>query len=50
MSTNCCRQQAAHHHKPISSGSNLAASLTDGQEVYVLAVGKSPPTYQGGVP
>jgi competence protein ComEA len=29
---------------------NLAASLTDGQEVYVLAVGESPPTYLGGVP
>lgn len=29
---------------------NLAAPLTDGQEVYVLAVGESPPTYQGGVP
>ncbi len=29
---------------------NLAASLTDGQEVYVLATGESPPTYQGGVP
>ncbi len=29
---------------------NLAAPLTDGQEVYVLAAGESPPTYQGGVP
>ena len=29
---------------------NLAATLTDGQEVYVLAVGEAPPTYQGGVP
>jgi competence protein ComEA len=29
---------------------NLAAPLTDGQEVYVLAVGESPPTYLGGVP
>src|ERR1700694_4287418 len=29
---------------------NLAAPLTDGQEVYVLAIGESPPTYQGGVP
>ncbi len=29
---------------------NLAASLTDGQEIYVLAIGESPPTYQGGVP
>ncbi|HLX55777.1 MAG TPA: ComEA family DNA-binding protein [Ktedonobacteraceae bacterium] len=28
---------------------NLAAPLTDGQEVYVLAVGEIPPTYQGGV-
>lgn len=29
---------------------NLAAPLTDGQEVYVLAIGEIPPTYQGGVP
>lgn len=29
---------------------NLAASLTDGQEVYVLAIGESPPTYLGGIP
>ena len=29
---------------------NLAAPLSDGQEVYVLAVGEAPPTYQGGVP
>lgn len=29
---------------------NLAAPLTDGQEVYVLAIGESPPTYLGGVP
>jgi competence protein ComEA len=29
---------------------NLAATLTDGQEVYVLAVGEIPPTYLGGVP
>lgn len=29
---------------------NLAAPLTDGQEVYVLAVGEVPPTYMGGVP
>ena len=29
---------------------NLAAPLTDGQEVYVLAIGESPPTYEGGVP
>ena len=29
---------------------NLAAPLTDGEEVYVLAVGESPPTYSGGVP
>ncbi len=29
---------------------NLAAPLTDGQEVYVLAIGESPPTYVGGVP
>lgn len=29
---------------------NLAAPLTDGEEVYVLAVGESPPTYLGGVP
>jgi competence protein ComEA len=29
---------------------NLAAKLTDGQEVYVLTVGETPPTYVGGVP
>src|SRR5579859_333656 len=29
---------------------NLAAPLSDGQEVYVLAIGESPPTYLGGVP
>jgi competence protein ComEA len=29
---------------------NLAAPLTDGQEVYVLAIGETPPTYLGGVP
>jgi competence protein ComEA len=29
---------------------NLAAPLTDGEEVYVLAVGEAPPTYSGGVP
>ena len=29
---------------------NLAAPLTDGQEVYVLAEGETPPTYLGGVP
>jgi competence protein ComEA len=29
---------------------NLAAPLTDGQEVYVLTVGETPPTYLGGVP
>lgn len=29
---------------------NLAAPLTDGQEVYVLAIGETPPTYQGIVP
>ena len=29
---------------------NLAAKLSDGQEVYVVAVGETPPTYSGGVP
>jgi competence protein ComEA len=29
---------------------NLAAKLIDGQEVYVVAIGETPPTYQGGVP
>jgi competence protein ComEA len=29
---------------------NLAARLTDGQEVYVTAIGETPPTYVGGVP
>ncbi len=29
---------------------NLAAKLTDGEEVYVLAIGEIPPTYVGGVP
>ena len=29
---------------------NLAAKLTDGEEVYVLAIGEIPPTYLGGVP
>ena len=29
---------------------NLAARLTDGQEVYVTAIGEIPPTYAGGVP
>ena len=29
---------------------NLAAPLTDGQEVYVIAKGEAPPTYLGGVP
>ena len=29
---------------------NLAAKLSDGQEVYVIAVGETPPTYSGGVP
>ena len=29
---------------------NLAAKLTDGEEVYVLAIGEIPPTYMGGVP
>jgi competence protein ComEA len=29
---------------------NLAAKLTDGQEVYVITVGETPPTYVGGVP
>ncbi len=29
---------------------NLAAKLTDGEEVYVTLVGETPPTYMGGVP
>jgi len=29
---------------------NLAAQLSDGEEVYVLAYGETPPTYVGGVP
>ncbi len=29
---------------------NMAARLTDGQEVYVTVVGEVPPTYLGGVP
>jgi competence protein ComEA len=29
---------------------NLAAPLSDGEEVYVLAIGEKPPTYVGGVP
>src|SRR5947209_12773660 len=29
---------------------NLAAPLTDGEEVYVTVVGENPPTYMGGVP
>jgi competence protein ComEA len=29
---------------------NMAAKLTDGQEVYVTVVGETPPTYLGGVP
>lgn len=29
---------------------NLAATLTDGEEVYVTLVGEIPPTYLGGVP
>lgn len=29
---------------------NLAAKLSDGQEVYVIKIGETPPTYQGGVP
>ncbi len=29
---------------------NLAAKLNDGQEVYVLTIGETPPTYTGGVP
>src|SRR5579884_4148605 len=29
---------------------NLAAKLSDGQEVYVITVGETPPTYSGGVP
>ena len=29
---------------------NLAAPLSDGEEVYVTAIGEKPPTYVGGVP
>lgn len=29
---------------------NMAAPLTDGQEVYVITTGEIPPAYQGGVP
>lgn len=29
---------------------NLAAKLSDGQEVYVITIGEIPPTYAGGVP
>src|SRR5438067_6481097 len=29
---------------------NLAAKVTDGQEVYVTMIGETPPTYVGGVP
>src|SRR5207249_12312202 len=29
---------------------NLAATLTDGEEVYVTIIGEIPPTYIGGVP
>ena len=29
---------------------NLAATLTDGEEVYVTLIGEIPPTYMGGVP
>lgn len=29
---------------------NLAAKLTDGEEVYVTVIGEIPPTYMGGVP
>ena len=29
---------------------NLAASLSDGEEVYVTRIGEIPPTYIGGVP
>src|SRR5579863_9948149 len=29
---------------------NLAAKLTDGEEVYVTIIGEIPPTYMGGVP
>lgn len=29
---------------------NLAAKLSDGQEVYVSRLGETPPTYQGGAP
>jgi competence protein ComEA len=29
---------------------NLAAKLTDGEEIYVVRIGEVPPTYYGGVP
>lgn len=29
---------------------NLAAKLSDGEEVYVVHIGETPPTYSGGVP
>ena len=29
---------------------NMAAKLTDGEEVYVTIIGETPPTYMGGVP
>ncbi|HCI81068.1 MAG TPA: hypothetical protein DHW02_15425 [Ktedonobacter sp.] len=29
---------------------NMAAKLTDGEEVYVTMIGETPPTYMGGVP
>jgi competence protein ComEA len=29
---------------------NLAAKLTDGEEIYVTVIGEAPPTYMGGVP
>jgi competence protein ComEA len=29
---------------------NLAAKLTDGQQVYVTIIGERPPTYSGGIP
>lgn len=29
---------------------NLAAKLSDGEEVYVVHIGETPPTYYGGVP
>src|SRR6266516_1488183 len=37
-------------HKANLVALNLAAKLTDGEEVYVTLIGEIPPTYLGGVP